>query len=188
MISDSARLLLLTRKNAISDYQDVQQFYLGKAENSSDFNWISCFLHLIALSYLFWRDLKKWKNEGSRHWCDWQAYFHRSLGINRLEDILISGYKFSTWVNLFRCFPTFTISEKLARFHKKTPLVTGSSHRSWSLQYYQKYIILIWKYMKFELKCLSQAQDWSYKKIFPWFRSWDYKLCPGTDRRILCGQ
>ncbi len=27
------------------------------------------------------------KNEGNRHWGDWQAYFHRSLGINRSEGM-----------------------------------------------------------------------------------------------------
>jgi hypothetical protein len=27
------------------------------------------------------------KNEGSRHWGDWQAYFNRPLGINRSEGI-----------------------------------------------------------------------------------------------------
>ncbi len=33
------------------------------------------------------RNKKEKKNEGSRHWGDWQAYFNRPLGINRSEGI-----------------------------------------------------------------------------------------------------
>jgi hypothetical protein len=29
--------------------------------------------------------MKVLKNEESRHWGDWQTYFYRPLGINRLE-------------------------------------------------------------------------------------------------------
>ncbi len=32
-------------------------------------------------------NIKKGKNEGSRQWGDWEAYFHRSLGINRSEGM-----------------------------------------------------------------------------------------------------
>jgi hypothetical protein len=91
----------------------------------------------------------------------WQAYFHRSLGIN----ILIAGYKSS----FFRCF--LTSSENFSVKLKKLArgLVTSPGHRSWS-HFLKSWIII-----------RNSIFTWKYSEILtkmppPGSKSWDHKL------------